>query len=170
MARPVLRDFKVLSSGLVSAEAAAAVDSDSTPAIELSPVDHVLTNATFYTALIFDQSLDEELLRSTLQQALVDFPVLAGRLALVQVSVRAAPTRPVRPGSTLPTRPCPAEAPFRGGPQQSGCILPDRQLRQLPGRPDAPAQQQHAPPRLQSRSNSVHLTSHHTSHCRATAT
>ena len=82
MERPVLLGYKVLASELIKVPGSL---SDANSRVVLSPLDHVLTNATFYSALFYHQTLDESLLRQALEATLACFHPLSGRLELVKV-------------------------------------------------------------------------------------
>lgn len=82
MLRPILLGYNVLTLELVQIPGSF---SDVTPRTVISPLDHVLTNATFYSALIYDQVLDDSLLLRALEATLAQFHPLSGRLELVEV-------------------------------------------------------------------------------------
>ncbi len=86
MFRPTLIGYIVLESQLVKIPGSL---SGVTPRTVISPLDHVLTNATFYSALVYDQVLDDSLLVRSLEATLGQFHQLSGRLELVEVGHRA---------------------------------------------------------------------------------
>jgi hypothetical protein len=105
MQRAVLKEYQVITTGRIRA-AASASRPDGTrdgpgaePArVALSPLDHCLTSATFYSSLVYEADLDVALLGQSLAATLCSFPLLSGQLQLVKASTKRRPGPGTAPG------------------------------------------------------------------------